>query len=121
MIGNFPNQELGASNARHSSLPIYEAIAFDFFRQIPFDESFYEKSMIELHSGNLRMNKTGNRYSNIFPGQKVSYWSDSPQTAQAEYFYWNDSKKYITFWAYDDASSYIPTVYPPGPLYIIDD
>ncbi len=120
MIDNFPNQELGASIVKHRSLPIYEAIAFDFFRRIPFIDDFYGKSMIELHSGNLRMNKTGNRYSNIFPGQKVSYWSDSPQTAQAEYFRWNDSKNHITFWAYDDGSSSVPTVYPPGPLYIID-
>lgn len=116
----FPNQDLGAHIVKHRSLPIYEAIAFDFYRRIPFIDSFYEKTMIELHCGNLRMNKTGNRYSNIFPGQKVSYWSDSPQTAQAEYFHWNKSKNYITFWAYDDGSSSIPTVYPPGPLHIID-
>ncbi len=120
MIGNFPNQELGASILKHKTLPIYEATSFDFFRRIPFIDVFYEKSMIELHCGNLRMNKKGNRYSDIFPGQKVSYWSDSPQTAQAEYYRWHHSKNYITFWAYDDGSSYIPTVYPPEPLYIID-
>lgn len=120
MSGIFPNQNYGAHIAKHQSLPVFEAIEFDFFRCIPFIDSFYGKTMIELHSGNLRMNKTGNRYSNIFPGQKVSYWSDSPQTAQAEYYHWNKSKNHITFWTYDDGSSSIPTIYPPGPLHIID-
>lgn len=115
----FPNQEIGKAY-KHESLPIYEAGVFDFFRFLPFDESFYGKSMMELHKGNLRMNKDGNRYSNIFPGQKVSYWSDSPQTARAEFTRWYETKNYIAFWAYDDGSSCIPTVYPPKPLHIID-
>lgn len=120
MIGIFSNQESGAPITKHSYLPIFEATAFNFFRRIPFIEDFYGKSVIELHNGNLRMNKSSNRYSNIFPGQKVSYWSDSTQTARAEYFHWYKSRNYLTFWAYDDGSSCIPTEYPPTPLYIID-
>lgn len=120
MIDKFPNQEIGASIQKHDKLPIFQANSFDFFRCIPFNESFYGKSVIELHNGNLRIKKTGHRYSNLFPGQRLSYWSDSPQTARAEVKHWGANNNLITFWAYDDGSSSVPTVYPPEPLYIID-
>ena len=45
MSGIFPNQDLGAHIIKHRSLPIYEAIAFDFYRRIPFIESFYGKTI----------------------------------------------------------------------------
>lgn len=120
MSEKFPNQDFGVSIHKHKNLPIFETNSFDFFRCIPFNESFYGKSVMELHNGNLRIKKAGNRYSNIFPGQKLSYWADSPQTARAEVKHWGANNNLITFWAYDDGSSSIPTIYPPEPLYIID-
>ncbi len=116
----FTNQEYGAYVSRHNSLPIFRANAFNFFRIIPFSDDLYERTAIELHSGNLRMNKSSNRYSNIFPGKRVSYWSDSLKTAKAEFFHWHSTKNILSFWAYDDGSSSIPTIYPPCPLTIID-
>lgn len=120
MSEKFPNQDFGASILKHNKLPIFQANSFDFFRCISFNESFYGKSILELHKGNLRIKKAGNRYSNLFPGQRLSYWADSPQTARAEVKHWGANNNLITFWAYDDGSSSVPAVYPPEPLYIID-
>lgn len=62
------------------------------------------KTVSELHRGNLRVSRKDNRYSNIFPGQKLSYWADSPQTARAEVKKWEAGNDLLTFWAYDDGS-----------------
>lgn len=116
----FPNQGFGTPVERHTELPLLSTYEFVFFRIIGFNDSFYGKTISELHAGNLRVSRTDNRYSNLFPGQKLSYWADSIETARAEYYHWNKSKDIIIFWAYDDGSSFIPTVYPAQNLTIID-
>ena len=68
----------------------------------------------------MRVSRKDNRYSNIFPGQKLSYWADSPKTARAEVKKWGAGNNLLTFWAYDDGSSFIPTIYPAEYLRIID-
>jgi hypothetical protein len=66
------------------------------------------------------VSKRDNRYSNLFPGQKLSYWADCPQTARTEIKKWGSSNNILTFWAYDDGSSFIPTIYPAENIRIID-
>lgn len=116
----FPNQGFGTPIARHKHLPLLSTYEFDFYRIIGFNDNLYGKTISELHAGNLRVSRTDNRYSSLFPGQKLSYWADSIETARAEYFHWNNSKNIITFWAYDDGSSFMPTVYPAQDLTIVD-
>lgn len=116
----FPNQSYGIPVEQHNQLPLLSTKEFDFYRVIGFEESFYGKTVSELHLGNLRLSRTDNRYSSLFPGQKLSYWADSIETARAEYYHWNTNKNIISFWAYDDGSSFIPTVYPAQNLTIID-
>lgn len=116
----FPNESYGQEILKHRELPILVCGEFDFFRCIAFDESFYKKTVSELHSGNLRQRNRDNRYSSLFPYQKVSYWADSPATARAELKYHNKTNNLITFWAYDDATSTFPTIEDREPLYIID-
>lgn len=116
----FPNQGFGTPVKKHTDLPLLSTYEFDFFRIIGFSDNFYGKTVSELHAGNLRVSRTDNRYSSIFPGQKLSYWADSIKTAKAEYFHWNKNKNILTFWAYDDGSSFVPTVYPAQNLIIID-
>ncbi len=105
---------------KHTSLPMIQTGEFDFFRCIQFNDNLYGKTVSELHAGNLRLSRTDNRYSNLFPGQKLSYWADSPETARAEVKKWGANKNLLTFWAYDDGSSFMPTVYPSLELQIID-
>ncbi len=105
---------------KHIDLPLLMTGEFDFFRCIEFDYSMYNKTISELHAGNLRLSRADNRYANLFPGQKLSYWADEPQTARAEVKKWGASNDILTFWAYDDGSSFIPTVYPRKELQIID-
>lgn len=104
----------------HKSLPIIKTGEFDFFRCVEFNKEMYGKTVSELHTGNLRLSRTDNRYSNLFIGQKLSYWADSPETAEAEIKRWGAKNNIITFWAYDDGSSIYPTVYPRKELEIID-
>lgn len=92
---------------------------FDFFRCLSFDRKFYGKTVSELHAGNLRESK-GSRYASLFPGDKVSYWSDEPSTAEAEARKYNPGPDLITFHAYDDASSTFPTSDCREPLIIVD-
>lgn len=120
MSNLFPNQYYGMHVWKHKDLPILESDNFDFFRCVEFDNSFYGKTIGTLHSGNLRVSRKDNRYSNLFPGQKLSYWADSPETARAEVKKWGASNNLLTFWAYDDGSSFIPTVYPADLLRIVD-
>lgn len=103
---------------KHVSLPVYQTYEFDFFRCVQFDERFYGKTVSELHRGNLRT-CTG-RYSKLFPNQKLSYWADSRKTAIAEVKKHGAKNDLLTFWAYDDASSFIPTVDNLECLTIID-
>lgn len=116
----FPNQGFDIPVERHTGLPLLSTYEFDFFRVVGFNESFYGKTVSNLHKGNLRLSRTDNRYSCLFPGQKLSYWADSIKTAKAEYFHWNKCKNFLTFWAYDDGSSFTPTFYPAQKLTIID-
>lgn len=116
----FPNQYYGMNIWKHRDLPIIESHDFNFYRCVQFTDEFYGKTVSVLHSGNLRVSRVDNRYSQLFPGQKLSYWADSPRTARAEVKRWGSNNNLLTFWAYDDGSSFIPTVYPTDQLRIVD-
>lgn len=120
MNGLFPNQDFGRTVLKHKNLPIYKTDEFDFYRCICFNDSFYGKTVSELHRGNLRQATPENRYSRLFPNEKISYWADSPQTARAEVKYHNHTNNLLTFWAYDDATSTFHTIDNDEPLIIID-
>lgn len=116
----FPNQYFGIQIWKHKDLPILETHDFSFYRCLEFKDIYYGKTISELHKGNLRLSRANNRYSNLFPGQKISYWADSPKTARAEVKKWGAKNNLLTFWAYDDGSSFVPTVYPVNNLRIVD-
>lgn len=116
----FANQDYSVPTWKHSSLPLILSANFHFYRCVEFNDNLYNKTVSSLHSGNLRVSRTDNRYSTLFPGQKLSYWADSPQTARAEVKKWGASNNLLTFWAYDDSSSFVPTLYPKELLCIID-
>lgn len=117
----FQNQDYGRLVLKHENLPIFETDEFNFYRCLTFNKNFYGKTVSDLHKGNLRPNTPGNRYSNLFPGKKISYWADSPSTARAETKYHNySSNNLLTFWAYDDLTSTFPTLENKEPLIIID-
>ena len=116
----FQNQYWGMDIWKHQELPIIESHDFNFFRCLEFEKNYYGKTVSELHNGNLRVSRKDNRYSNLFPGQKLSYWADSPQTAKAEIKKWGSGNNILTFWAYDDESSFIPTIYPAENIRIVD-
>lgn len=103
---------------KHGSLPIYKTNEFNFYRCVEFNESFYGKTVSELHAGNLR--KCNGRYSRLFPNQKISYWADSPKTSRAEIKKHGASNDIITFWAYDDATSLMPITNSEENLVIVD-
>ncbi len=105
---------------KHVDLPLLLTGEFNFYRCVEFKVDMYNKTISTLHAGNLRLSRTDNRYANLFPGQKLSYWADSPRTARAEVKKWGASNNILTFWAYDDGSSFIPTVYPRKEIQIID-
>ena len=105
-----PNHYLTYEVLKHKTLPIFETAEFDFYRCVPFNESFYGKTVSELHQGNLRERRTGNRYSMLFSGKKVSYWADSKKTAHAEMEKHNQGHNLLTFFAYDDATASFPTL-----------
>lgn len=120
MNGLFSNQDFGRTILKHKNLPLYKTDEFDFYRCICFNDSFYGKTVSELHRGNLRQAIPENRYSRLFPNEKISYWADSPQTARAEVKYHHHANNLLTFWAYDDATSTFPTIDNDEPLIIID-
>lgn len=120
MAITFFNHTGNLSILKHKTLPMVMTGEFDFYRCIEFKPNMYEKTVSELHKGNLRLSRIDNRYSNLFPGQKLSYWADSPETSRAEIKRWGAGNNILTFWAYDDGSSFIPTVYPCKELQIID-
>jgi len=93
---------------KHKDLPIYKTYEFDFFRCVNVDDWVYRKTISELHAGNLRMNNNKGRYSKLFSNEKISYWANSKSTALSEIKKHNGNKNYLTFWAYDDASSTFP-------------
>lgn len=114
----FKAQSYNMPTYKHKSLPVYQTKEFDFFRCVQFNDGLYYKTVSELHSGNLRT-CTG-RYAKLFPNQKLSYWADSPATARAEVKKHGATNNLFTFWAYDDSSSFIPTVLDREELIIID-
>lgn len=116
----FSNQSFGRTIYKHKELPLYVTDEFNFYRCISFREDFYGKTVSELHIGNLRFGTPENRYSKLFPNERVSYWADSPKTSRAEVKYHNAGNNLLTFWAYDDATSTFPTIVDREPLNIID-
>lgn len=103
---------------KHIDLPVYMTDEFRFFRCVEFNDSFYGKTISELHAGNLRTSE--GRYSKLFPGQKISYWADLPDTSQAEIRKHGAGKNILTFFAYDDLTSTFPILDNEEPLVIID-
>ena len=120
MSVKFNNQDYGVTIINHEKLPLLKTNSFNFYRCVQFQEEFYNKTISELHAGNLRLSGIDNRYSTLFPGQKLSYWADSPKTARAEVKKWGANNNLLTFRAYDDGSSFIPTIYPAAQLIIIN-
>ncbi|MDE6284902.1 MAG: hypothetical protein K2M17_04080 [Bacilli bacterium] len=103
---------------KHATLPVYQTKEFDFFRCVQFDDSLYYKTASELHNGNLRV--CSGRYAKLFPNQKLSYWANSSQVARAEVKKHGATNNLFTVWAYDDNSSFIPTVLDREELIIVD-
>ena len=61
----------------HKRLPVIVTDEFDFWRCVEFNENFYGITVSELFKGNLRESNKNNRYSSLFPNQKLSYWASS--------------------------------------------
>ena len=116
----FPNQAFGRQILKHNNLPVFVTDEFDFFRCIEFQENFYGKTVSALHAGNLRTCDSKNRYSTLFPYQKISYWADSVRTARAELKFHTKTNNILTFWAYDDLTSTFPALDNTEPFYIVD-
>lgn len=116
----FNNQAFSSQVFRHKKLPIYKTNEFDFYRCVRFEDKFYGTTVSELHSGNLRVNQHDCRYSKLFPCERISYWADSIETAQAEVKKHGSGNNLLTFCAYDDATSTFPTTSNSEPLIIID-
>lgn len=120
MSSVFPNHSYLSEILRHKELPIYKTDEFDFYRCVTFDESLYGKTVSSLHEGNLRKNDGVGRHSKLFPGEKISYWAGDVDTSRSEVKKHNHSNNLLTFWAYDDASSMLPTIEDREPLTIVD-
>ena len=119
MSNFYSNHYLSVPIYKHKSLPIVETGEFDFFRCVPFQDSFYGKTVSELHAGNLRMSQ--GRYSNLFPGEKISYWASDRETARAEVKKHGANSNLLTFFAYDDATASFPTLSKERELLVIID
>lgn len=116
----FRNHSYSSPILKHKDLPIYKTYEFDFFRCVNVEDWVYGKTISELHAGNLRINDNNGRYSKLFPDEKISYWADSKATALSEIKKHNGNKNYLTFWAYDDASSTFPILDNKESLVIIN-
>lgn len=116
----FSNHSYLSQVLKHKKLPIYITEEFSFYRCVNVEDWVYGKTISELHAGNLRSNDNNGRYSRLFPNERISYWADSPSTALCEIKKHGGNKNYLTFWAYDDASSTFPTLDNSEPLVIID-
>lgn len=123
MMMQRPPESLGQSFLsdiyKHKDLPIYSTKEFDFFRCVEFKDSMYGIIASELHRRNLRDNDSGNRHSRLFPNEKTSYWSNGTRVARAEVKKHGSKNNLLTFWAYDDSSSFIPTINPISYMHII--
>ncbi len=116
----FRNHSYLSQVLKHKNLPIYKTHEFDFFRCVNVGNWVYGKTISELHAENLRINNNENRYSKLFPNEKISYWADRKSTALSEIKKHKGNKDYLTFWAYDDASSTLPILDNDESLVIID-
>jgi len=116
----FRNHSYSSQILKHKDLPIYKTYEFNFFRCVNVDDWVYGKTISKLHSGNLRMNDNNGRYSKLFSNEKISYWADSKFTALSEIKKHNGNKNYLTFCAYDDASSTFPILDNEESLVIIN-
>lgn len=114
----FKAQNYNQPILKHKKLPIYLTKEFDFFRCVEFEENFYSVLATDLFKGNLRL--SSGRYSSLFPNQKISYWADSVKTARAEVKKHGAGCNLLTFWAYDDASSFTPCFGKKDMLCIVD-
>ena len=114
----FKAQNYNQPTLKHRDLPIFLTKEFDFFRCVEFKEEFYGVLATDLFKGNLR--ECTGRYSSLFPNQKISYWADSVMTARAEVKKHGAGSNLLTFWAYDDASSFEPCLGGDEMLYILD-
>lgn len=117
---NFKSQSYGIPCKKIKDYPIFNTYEFTFYRCIPFKEEFYGKTISELHSGNLRAPNSENRYSKLFPNQHISYWSGNKETAIKESCKHSGSKDVLVFEAYDDTSSFVPTITEEKGLLIVD-
>lgn len=116
----FDNHSFLSQVLKHKNLPIYITNEFTFYRCVNINDWVYRKKISELHAGNLRLNDTKERYSKLFPNEKISYWADSKYTALAEIKKHGGNKNYLTFESYDDLSSTFPILENNEPLIIID-
>lgn len=116
----FKNHAYSSQILKHKELPVLKTDEFDFYRCVNVKEWVYGKTISELHAGNLRENDNTGRYSRLFPNEKISYWADSKSTALSEIRKHNGNKNYLTFWAYDDASSTFPILDNNESLVIIN-
>ena len=104
----------------HKKYPILDIGNVTFFRCVEWLDSFYGKTISELFAGNLRDSNDSNRYANLFPDMKLSYWSSHKNCAKKEIKKHGASNNIITFEAYDDASASFPTTNFTYGLYIIN-
>lgn len=116
----FSNHSYISTILRHKKLPIIITTEFSFYRCVSAKEWVYNKTISELHAGNLRDNDNKGRYSRLFSDKKISYWADSKSTALSEIKKHGANKNYITFEAYDDLSSTFPTLDNQEDLRIAD-
>ena len=114
----FKAQNYNQPTYKHKKFPIYLTKEFDFYRCVEFKKDFYGVLATDLFKGNLR--ECTGRYSSLFPNQKISYWADSIDTAIKEVRKHGAGGNLLTFWAYDDASSFEPCLGNYEMLYIVD-
>lgn len=116
----FDNHSFLSQIYKHDTLPLWKTDEFDFIRCVNVADWVYGLNISNLHAGNLRNNDVTGRYSKLFPNEKISYWADNKSTALAEIRKHGGNKNYLTFHAYDDATSTFPILDINEPLTIID-
>lgn len=120
MTRNFQNRSLLSNTYEHHSLPVLKTSEFSFYRSVFLEDWVYNKTVSELHKGNLRENDNKGRHSKLFPKQKISYWASNPETAFKEIKKHGSGDDYIQFEAYDDPSSTFPTITDSSQLTIVN-
>ena len=76
---------------------MYMLLMNSIFRGVEFNPLFYSKSVFDLNEGNLRLSNASNRYSTLFPKQKLSYCTHSIDTTRKEIKRHDSSNNIITF------------------------